>query len=56
MASNVSFFEQVNRIKDGPKKELPPTTKECQFCLSVIPIMATRCPHCTSELAINRAN
>ena len=28
----------------------PPTTKECPFCLSVIPLRATRCGHCTSEL------
>lgn len=27
-----------------------PTTKECPYCLSVIPIRATRCGHCTSSL------
>jgi large conductance mechanosensitive channel len=27
-----------------------PTTKECPHCLSTIPIKATRCAHCTSEL------
>jgi large conductance mechanosensitive channel len=27
-----------------------PTTKECPHCLSAIPIKATRCGHCTSEL------
>ena len=27
-----------------------PTTKECPFCFSQIPIKATRCPNCTSEL------
>lgn len=27
-----------------------PTTKECPYCLSGIPLKATRCPHCTSEL------
>ena len=27
-----------------------PTTKECGFCFTEIPIKATRCPHCTSEL------
>jgi large conductance mechanosensitive channel len=34
------------------KKELPaePTTKECPFCFSVIPIKALKCPHCTSQL------
>jgi large conductance mechanosensitive channel len=28
----------------------PPTTKECPFCLSTIPLKATRCGHCTSEI------
>lgn len=27
-----------------------PTTKECPFCASTIPLKATRCPSCTSEL------
>ncbi len=29
----------------------PPATKECPFCASAIPIKASRCPHCTSQLA-----
>jgi len=28
----------------------PPTTRECPFCLSTIPLKATRCGHCTSEI------
>ncbi len=28
-----------------------PTTKECPYCASTIPIKATRCPNCTSQLA-----
>jgi len=28
-----------------------PTTKECPFCYSSIPLKATRCPNCTSQLA-----
>ncbi len=27
-----------------------PATKECQYCLSVVALKATRCPHCTSDL------
>jgi len=27
-----------------------PTTKECDYCKTAIPIKAVRCPHCTSEL------
>lgn len=41
----------INRLK--MKEEAPPavpTTKECPHCLSAIPIKATRCGHCTSEL------
>ena len=36
-----------------PKKEeapAEPTTKECPYCFTEIPIPATRCPNCTSEL------
>jgi large conductance mechanosensitive channel len=29
-----------------------PTTKECPYCVSTIPIQATRCAHCTSELRV----
>jgi large conductance mechanosensitive channel len=41
----------INRMKQ--EKEAPaaePTTKECSFCFTAIPIQATRCPHCTSQL------
>jgi large conductance mechanosensitive channel len=27
-----------------------PTTKDCPFCATAVPIKATRCPHCTSEI------
>jgi large conductance mechanosensitive channel len=33
-----------------PKLASAPTTKDCPYCLSAIPIKATRCAHCTSEL------
>ena len=33
-------------------KEKEKTTKECPYCLSEIPIKATRCSHCTSELVL----
>lgn len=33
-----------------PREAPAATTKECPFCLSVVPLKATRCPHCTSEL------
>ncbi len=45
------LIRQVNRLK-RESEALPaePTTKECPYCLSTIPIKATRCPHCTSEI------
>jgi len=44
-------IRQMNRLRRKPA-EAPavPTTKECPFCLSVIPLKAVRCPHCTAEL------
>lgn len=34
-----------------PKEAAPaPAMKDCPYCLSSIPLKATRCPHCTSEL------
>lgn len=43
----------VNRMKR--KEEVGPapaaTTKDCPFCVSSIPLQATRCPFCTSEIA-----
>jgi len=40
------LVRQVNRLKRQPE----PTTKECPYCLSKIPLKATRCSSCTSEL------
>jgi large conductance mechanosensitive channel len=41
----------INRLKrQGEAPPAVPTTKECSYCLSTIPIKATRCPNCTSEL------
>lgn len=33
-----------------PAPAAAPTTKDCAFCFTAIPIPATRCPHCTSQL------
>jgi large conductance mechanosensitive channel len=47
------LIRQVNKLKRQPEPvPAVTTTKECPFCLSVIPIKATRCPHCTSELKV----
>lgn len=51
----VIFFLVVRPIANlqKPKKTAvpaAPTTKECPYCASTIPVKATRCPNCTSEL------
>lgn len=43
-------IKQMNRLKRQPEPA-PPNTKECPFCFTSIPIKATRCPNCTSELS-----
>ena len=42
----------INRltVKPAPVVTAEVTTKECPFCLSTIPLKATRCPNCTSQL------
>jgi len=41
--------KNMNRLK-RPAPAAAPTTKDCPFCLSAVPIKAIRCPHCTSDL------
>jgi large conductance mechanosensitive channel len=43
------LIRQINRMKREPAPAAP-DTKECPFCLSMVPLKAVRCPHCTSEL------
>jgi large conductance mechanosensitive channel len=45
------LVKQVNRMRAQPAAApAAPTTKDCPFCATAIPIKAARCPHCTSEL------
>jgi large conductance mechanosensitive channel len=37
-------------VRYKPKDAGPTTTRECPFCLSTVPIKATRCAYCTSQL------
>jgi large conductance mechanosensitive channel len=51
----VVIFLLVKGINSLEKKIVPtpvaaPTTKECPKCFTSIPIKATRCPNCTSEI------
>ncbi len=43
-----TLIRQFNRLKSEQK--VIASTKECPFCFSAVPIKATRCPHCTSNL------
>lgn len=36
--------------KAAPAPAAAPTTKDCPYCLSKVPVKATRCPNCTSQL------
>ena len=51
-----TIIKNMNKLREATKKpeeepaEEEPTTKVCPFCKSEIPIEATRCPHCTSQL------
>jgi large conductance mechanosensitive channel len=41
----------VNRLKREAPADVPgPSQRECPYCLSSIPLKASRCPHCTSTL------
>lgn len=43
------LIKNINRLKkEEPAPE--PNTRECPYCLSAIPLKATRCPHCTSAV------
>jgi len=47
------LVRQVNRLRPKPAPApARPALKECKFCCSSIPLQATRCPHCTSELKV----
>ena len=47
------LVKQVNRVKlamEGPALAAAPTVKDCPFCATPVPVRASRCPHCTSQL------
>ena len=47
----IRAINNMRRRADAKKAAAAPTTKDCPYCVSKIPIKATRCPSCTSELA-----
>lgn len=44
----IRSLNKLKREEEAPPEE--PTTKECPHCLSEIPIKASRCAYCTSEV------
>lgn len=44
------MVKQINRLKREEPAAPAPETKECQFCLSRVPLQASRCSQCTSTL------
>ena len=36
--------------KEAEQPAPPPVSKECPSCFMAVPVRATRCPHCTSEI------
>ena len=45
------IVKRANRVWSGePADKKAPTTKDCPYCVSAIPLKATRCPECTSQL------
>jgi large conductance mechanosensitive channel len=43
------LVKRINKLKKTVPAP-PPSTRDCPFCLSAIPLLATRCAHCTSEV------
>jgi large conductance mechanosensitive channel len=43
------LVRQVNRMRPAPPPP-PPSTRDCPYCLTAVPLQASRCGHCTSEL------
>jgi large conductance mechanosensitive channel len=43
------LVKQINRLKK-PAPAVVPDVRECPFCVSKIPLKATRCPFCTSQV------
>lgn len=47
-----AVFLLVREINKLHRQEAPPapTTKDCPYCATAVPLAAVRCPHCTSEI------
>lgn len=46
----VKMLNKLASIGKKQKEDEAPKTKKCPYCLSEIPVEATKCAHCTSDL------
>ena len=46
------LVRQINRLKTPAPAAAKDDSRDCPYCVSRIPRKATRCPHCTSEVAL----
>ena len=44
------IMRALEKVTKKPEAPAEVTTKECPHCLTTIPLKATRCPNCTSQL------
>ena len=49
------MVKSINKLHKKEEAPAEPTTKTCPFCKSEIPIEATKCPHCTSDISEEEA-
>ncbi|MHB8086388.1 MAG: large conductance mechanosensitive channel protein MscL [Dehalococcoidia bacterium] len=46
----IRLFEHAKNRVVKPAHAAAPKTRECPYCISSVPVKASRCPHCTSDL------
>ena len=46
----IKAMNKAKSLGQNQEEEAEPEVKECPYCMSEIPVKATRCPHCTSQL------
>jgi len=51
----VQWFQTMEDRFEKPAPVEAPKVKDCPYCFSSIPLAATRCPHCTSQLEQSQA-
>lgn len=48
----IKGINKVQSALDSKEEAAVPMTRKCPYCCEQIPLAATRCPHCTSELEV----